>query len=205
MPVYFFVKSFFDRVIAFIALCFLLPFLLPLACLIRLRLGSPVLFFQERPGFNASPFRLVKFRSMIDSFGPDGNPLSDSQRITPFGFWLRSTSLDELPELWNILCGDMSFVGPRPLLMKYLPLYDSQQFRRHSVLPGLTGLAQVSGRNAISWEAKFRLDVLYVDRQSLLLDLRILLITVWKVLSRQGINAAGEVTTLPFTGRQENQ
>jgi len=146
------------------------------------------------------PFKMFKFRTMSDERGPDGNLLPDSVRLTSFGSFLRATSLDELPELWNVLRGDMSFVGPRPLLLQYLPLYSSEQARRHNVRPGITGWAQVNGRNAISWEEKFRLDVWYVNHQSLLLDLRILLITIWKVIRREGISAAGEATMAPFAG-----
>lgn len=174
--------------------------LLLLVVLIRLRLGSPVLFRQVRPGLHGQPFEMVKFRTMTNACGSDGQLLPDVDRLTPFGRFLRSTSLDELPELWNVLKGDMSLVGPRPLLMEYLPLYTSEQARRHEVRPGITGWAQVNGRNALSWEDKFALDVWYVDHQSLWLDLRILWLTMRKVLVREGISAAGEATMGKFTG-----
>lgn len=184
-------------------LLLLSPVILILAWMIRHRLGSPVLFHQVRPGLQGSPFRMIKFRTMRDAVGPDGQPLPDAERMTPFGRLLRSTSLDELPELWNVLKGDMSLVGPRPLLMEYLPLYSPEQARRHEVRPGVTGWAQINGRNALSWEDKFRLDVWYVDHQSLWLDLKILYLTVKKVLVRDGISAAGEATMSKFTGRHE--
>jgi lipopolysaccharide/colanic/teichoic acid biosynthesis glycosyltransferase len=176
-----------------------LPLLL-LIFLIRRKLGSPVFFRQARPGLYGQQFEMVKFRTMTNEHGPDGALLPDSLRLTPFGRFLRSTSLDELPELWNVLKGDMSLVGPRPLLMEYLPLYNLEQARRHEVRPGITGWAQVNGRNAISWEAKFKLDVWYVDNRSLWLDIRILWLTVKKVLVRDGISAAGEATVTRFTG-----
>ncbi len=184
-------------------LLILSPVILILAWMIRRRLGSPVLFHQVRPGLQGRPFRMTKFRTMRDAIGADGQPLPDAERMTPFGRWLRATSLDELPELWNVLKGDMSLVGPRPLLMEYLPLYSSEQARRHEVRPGVTGWAQINGRNALSWEEKFRLDVWYVDNQSLGLDLKILYLTVKKVLVRDGISAAGEATMSKFTGRHE--
>lgn len=185
------------------ALLGLIALALPLCVLIlliRRRLGSPVFFRQIRPGLHGQPFEMVKFRTMTDACGPDGTLLPDAERLTPFGHFLRSTSLDELPELWNVLKGDMSLVGPRPLLMEYLPLYSPEQARRHAVRPGVTGWAQVNGRNAISWEEKFALDTWYVDHQSLLLDIRILWLTVKKVLVREGISAAGEATMGKFTG-----
>jgi len=194
-------KRLFDLSLAFCGLLLLSPLLLFLALLVRSRLGAPVLFRQQRPGLHGRSFWLLKFRSMTNACASQGNLLPDSERITPFGRWLRSTSLDELPELWNVLRGDMSFVGPRPLLMQYLPLYSPEEARRHQVRPGITGWAQVHGRNAISWDEKLRLDVWYVDNQSLWLDLRILLQTVIKVLRRDDINAHGEVTVAPFTGR----
>lgn len=184
-------------------LALLSPLILILAWMIRRRLGSPVLFHQVRPGLRGRPFRMIKFRTMRDAVDADGQPLPDAERMTPFGRLLRSTSLDELPELWNVLKGDMSLVGPRPLLMEYLPLYSPEQARRHEVRPGVTGWAQINGRNAISWEDKFRLDVWYVDHQSLWLDLKILYLTVKKVLVRDGISAAGEATMSKFTGRHE--
>jgi lipopolysaccharide/colanic/teichoic acid biosynthesis glycosyltransferase len=171
-----------------------------LAWLIRRKLGSPVLFRQVRPGQHGKPFNMVKFRTMTDERGPDGAWLPDALRLTPFGRFLRASSLDELPELWNVLKGEMSLVGPRPLLMEYLPLYTPEQARRHEVRPGITGWAQVNGRNAISWADKFALDVWYVDHRSLWLDVRILWLTVRKVLVRDGISAAGEATMPRFEG-----
>lgn len=184
----------------------LLLLALPLALLawqVRRKLGSPVLFTQERPGLHGKPFRMVKFRTMTDARDASGALLPDAERLTPFGRFLRATSLDELPELWNVLRGDMSLVGPRPLLMEYLPLYSPEQARRHEVRPGITGWAQVNGRNAISWADKFELDVWYVDHRSLWLDVRILWLTVRKVLVRDGISAAGEATMPKFTGISE--
>lgn len=195
-------KRFFDLLAAAFALLLLgLPLLL-LVWLVRRKLGSPVFFRQVRPGLDGKPFEMVKFRTMTDERGPDGELLPDAVRLTSFGRFLRSTSLDELPELWNVLKGDMSLVGPRPLLMEYLPLYTPEQARRHEVRPGVTGWAQVNGRNAISWEEKFELDVWYVDHQSLCLDIKILWLTVKKVLVRDGISAAGEATMSKFTGRK---
>lgn len=181
-------------------LLLLSPILLVLALFIALRLGRPVLFTQTRPGLHGKPFRMFKFRSMTSNCDVNGHVLPDEQRLTPFGQRLRSTSLDELPGLWAVLKGDMSLVGPRPLLMEYLPLYTPEQARRHEVRPGITGWAQVNGRNAISWEEKFALDVWYVDNQSLWLDIKILFLTVKKVLVRDGISAAGEATMSKFTG-----
>ena len=181
----------------------LLVLALPLALLawqVRRKLGSPVLFTQERPGLHGKPFRMVKFRTMTDARDASGALLPDAQRLTPFGRFLRASSLDELPELWNVLRGEMSLVGPRPLLMEYLPLYSPEQARRHEVRPGITGWAQVNGRNAISWADKFALDVWYVDHRSLWLDMRILWLTVRKVLLRDGISAAGEATMPRFEG-----
>ena len=193
-------KRLFDLLLATIALLFLAAPLIALTFLVYLRLGSPVFFTQIRPGLNGKPFRMIKFRTMTDGCGVDGQPLPDHERLRPFGQFLRSTSLDELPELWNVIKGDMSLVGPRPLLMEYLPLYTNTQARRHEVQPGITGLAQVNGRNAISWEEKFELDVCYVDNHSLWLDLRILWLTLRKVVMRDGISAAGEVTMTKFRG-----
>jgi len=195
-------KRLFDVVTASLALLLLALPLLGLAWLIRRKLGSPVLFCQVRPGLHGKPFTMVKFRTMTDARGPDGALLPDAVRLTPFGRWLRATSLDELPELWNVLRGDMSLVGPRPLLMEYLPLYSPEQARRHAVRPGVTGWAQVNGRNAISWEDKFALDVWYVDHRSLWLDIKILWLTVRKVLVRDGISAEGEATMPKFEGTQ---
>lgn len=192
-------KRLFDFTAAALGLLLLAPLLL-LFALVRIKLGSPVLFRQTRPGLHGRPFELIKFRTMTDARGTDGALLPDAERLTPFGRFLRSTSLDELPELWNVLSGDMSVVGPRPLLMEYLPLYSPEQARRHEVRPGITGWAQVNGRNALDWDDKFRLDVWYVDHQSLALDIRILWLTAVKVLRREGISAAGEATMPRFTG-----
>lgn len=193
-----------------LALCGLLTLALPLLVLIwmvRRKLGSPVFFRQVRPGLHGKPFEMVKFRTMTSERGPDGQLLPDAVRLTPFGRFLRATSLDELPELLNVLKGDMGLVGPRPLLMEYLPLYTPEQARRHEVRPGITGWAQVNGRNAISWEDKFRLDVWYVEHRSLWLDIKILWLTLKKVLVRDGISAAGEATMPKFarTKTQEQQ
>lgn len=196
-------KRTFDIFASFMALVLLSPVMLVVAWKIRKNLGSPVLFHQVRPGLRGKPFRMVKFRTMRDAVDASGNPLPDSERMTPFGNFLRSTSLDELPELWNVLKGDMSLVGPRPLLMEYLPLYNEEQARRHEARPGVTGWAQVNGRNAISWEEKFKLDVWYVDNQSFWLDIKILWLTVKKVLIRDGISAEGEATMSKFTGSQD--
>ncbi|MBS0175704.1 MAG: sugar transferase [Nitrospira sp.] len=193
-------KRLFDFLMALFGLAVLSPVLATLAWQIRKKLGSPILFRQTRPGLNGKPFQMVKFRTMRDAIGPDGKPLPDSKRMTPFGSFLRAASLDELPELWNVLRGDMSLVGPRPLLMEYLPLYSPEQARRHEVRPGVTGWAQINGRNALSWEEKFRLDVWYVDNQSFWLDLKILALTVKKVFVREGISASGEATMPRFNG-----
>ncbi len=171
-----------------------------LALVVRVRLGGPVLFIQRRPGLHGGLFTIYKFLTMTNRTGPDGELLPDADRLTPFGRWLRSTSLDELPELWNVLRGDMSLVGPRPLREEYLPLYSPEQARRHDVRPGITGYAQVNGRNAISWEAKFALDTWYVDHRSLRLDLRILAQTVFQVFNRRGISHGGHETMPWFTG-----
>ena len=186
-----------------LGLLILSPLILCLAWMIRRRLGSPVLFRQVRPGLQGRPFEMIKFRTMRDAVDSNGRPLPDEDRLTPFGRWLRSTSLDELPELWNVLKGDMSLVGPRPLLMEYLPLYSPEQARRHEVRPGITGWAQVNGRNAISWEEKFALDVWYVDHHNLWLDMKILYMTLRKVLVRDGISAEGEATMPKFTGSKK--
>jgi lipopolysaccharide/colanic/teichoic acid biosynthesis glycosyltransferase len=193
-------KRGFDILVAASALVLMAPLLLAIALVVRWRLGSPVLFVQQRPGLGGRPFRIVKFRTMIDARRADDTVASDAERLTPFGRFLRSTSLDELPELYNVLVGDMSLVGPRPLLMEYLPLYDAHQRRRHEVRPGITGWAQVNGRNAISWERKFDLDVWYVDNASFALDLKILWLTLWRVLRREGISGAGSATAERFTG-----
>lgn len=195
-------KRAFDFTLAALGLLLGAVPLLLLALLVRCMLGSPVLFRQQRPGLSGKPFMLVKFRTMTDERGPDGELLPDSIRLTAFGRFLRTTSLDELPELWNVLKGDMSFVGPRPLLMEYLPLYTEEQARRHEVRPGITGWAQVNGRNTVDWEDRFKLDVWYVDHRSFLLDLRILFLTLLKVAKREGITASGEATMSKFDGRQ---
>jgi lipopolysaccharide/colanic/teichoic acid biosynthesis glycosyltransferase len=193
-------KRFLDLFLVIASTPISLPFLAILILLIRIKLGSPVFFRQQRPGLNAVPFELIKFRTMTDGRNDAGNLLLDEQRLVPFGKWLRSTSLDELPELINVLKGEMSLVGPRPLLMQYLPLYSSRQARRHYVKPGITGWAQVNGRNALSWEEKFELDVWYVENQSLWLDLKILCLTALKVFSHEGISAPGSATAPFFTG-----
>ncbi len=193
-------KRIFDFLVAVCALFILLPVIIVVAVLIRFRLGSPILFTQDRPGLNGNVFKMMKFRTMLDGKDKHGNLLPDNERMTKFGAFLRSTSLDELPGLFNVLKGDMSLVGPRPLLVKYLPLYSTEQARRHNVRPGITGWAQVNGRNAISWDQKFEFDVWYVDNQSFLLDLKILMLTVKKVFVREGISADGHVTIEPFKG-----
>lgn len=194
-------KRLFDILIATLALLSLSIPLLILAWQVRRKLGSPVFFTQVRPGQHGRPFKMVKFRSMTDARGADGALLPDAVRLTPFGHFLRATSLDELPELWNVLKGDMSLVGPRPLLMEYLPLYSAEQARRHDVRPGVTGWAQVNGRNTLSWDDKFALDVWYVDNRSLWLDIKILWLTVKKVIVREGISAQGEATMSKFQGK----
>lgn len=194
------VKRAFDILASTTALIVLSPVLVFMAVLIRRRMGVPVLFRQVRPGLFGKPFEMVKFRTMRDARDSEGRPLPDSERLTGLGRFLRATSLDELPELWNVLKGNMSLVGPRPLLMEYLPLYTPEQARRHEVQPGITGWAQVNGRNALSWEEKFALDVWYVDHQSLWLDLKIIVLTLWKVVRRDGISAEGESTMPRFTG-----
>ena len=198
-------KRFFDLVLACLGLLLLAIPLLFLIWKIRRKLGSPVFFRQTRPGRRGKPFEMVKFRTMTDARGPDGQLLPDRLRLTPFGRFLRAASLDELPELWNVLKGDMSLVGPRPLLIEYLPLYSAEQSRRHEVRSGITGWAQVNGRNALSWDEKFKLDVWYVDHRSLWLDIKILWLTVRKVLVREGISAAGEATMPAFKGSDIEQ
>jgi len=193
-------KRFFDLLGSLLALlCLALP-LLYVALLVRVKIGSPVLFRQQRSGYRGRPFWLLKFRTMTNARDASGSLLPDTQRLTPFGRWLRATSIDELPELLNILRGEMSFIGPRPLLIQYLPLYSPEQARRHDVKPGLSGWAQINGRNTISWEEKFRLDVWYVDHQNLWLDIRIFLLTIWKLTRREGVSAACEATMAPFSG-----
>ena len=193
-------KRLFDFVATAVGLLGLALPMLALVWLVRSKLGSPVFFRQVRPGLHGQPFEMAKFRTMTEERRPDGQFLPDAVRLTPFGRFLRSSSLDELPELWNVLKGDMSLVGPRPLLMEYLPLYTPEQARRHEVRPGVTGWAQVNGRNAISWEDKFALDVWYVDHRSMWLDIKILWLTLKQVLVRDGISAAGEATMPRFTG-----
>ena len=193
-------KRLLDIVIASIALVLLSPLYFYVAYKVKKNLGSPVLFRQVRPGLHGKPFEMIKFRTMKDALDTEGNPLPDSERLTPFGKMLRSSSLDEMPELWNVIKGDMSIVGPRPLLMEYLPLYNQEQAKRHLVRPGMTGHAQVNGRNAISWEEKFKLDTWYVENRSLWLDFKIMLQTVKKVVAKDDINEAGEATMTKFTG-----
>ena len=198
-----FIKRFLDFILSLMALIILIPILLIIYILVRIKLGKPAIFKQERPGKNEKIFTLYKFRTMTDEKDKDGKLLPDEKRLTKFGKILRSTSLDELPELVNILKGDMSIVGPRPLLVEYLPLYNEEQKRRHEVRPGLTGLAQVSGRNSLSWEEKFKDDVYYVDHISLWKDIKIILKTVGKVLKREGISQEGNATMEYFTGNEE--
>ena len=195
-------KRAFDILIIILALPFLLPILLVTCLFIRIKLGTPVFFRQRRPGLQGKLFEMVKFRTMTDAKDKQGTMLSDEDRLTAFGKSLRATSLDELPELWNVLKGEMSLVGPRPLLEEYLPLYSPRQAQRHEVRPGITGWAQVNGRNAISWEEKFELDVWYVENRSLWLDIKILFLTIKKVLVRDGINTANHTTMPLFTARK---
>ena len=199
------IKRLFDIVGATIALVVLSPVYAATAYKVSKNLGAPVLFRQIRPGLYGKPFEIIKFRSMKDDIDADGNPLEDGARLTSFGKALRNTSLDELPELWNVIKGDMSLVGPRPLLMEYLPLYNDEQARRHDVRPGITGYAQVNGRNAIGWDERFALDTWYVDNQSLWLDIKILFKTVEKVIIKDGISAEGEATMSKFTGNSINE
>ena len=197
-------KRAFDILASVSGLILLSPLYLVLWILIRQKLGSPVLFRQKRPGKNGEIFELIKFRSMSDACDEEGNPLPDEERLGSFGKLLRSTSLDEAPELWNVLRGDMSLVGPRPLLIEYLPLYNETQARRHDIRPGLTGWAQVNGRNATSWEERFEMDVWYVDNRSFWLDLKIIWLTIVTVLKRDGVEAEGHVTMPKFEGTKEN-
>ena len=194
------IKRFLDIIIASIALILLSPLYAFVAYKVKKNLGSPVLFRQVRPGLHGKPFEMIKFRTMRDALDAQGNPLPDSERLTPFGQMLRSSSLDEMPELWNVIKGDMSIVGPRPLLTEYLSLYNTEQAKRHNMRPGMTGHAQVNGRNAISWEEKFKLDTWYVENQSTLLDFKIMFKTVHKVLAKDDISAEGEATMTKFTG-----
>lgn len=195
------IKRLFDLVAAVGGLVVLSPVLLATAIMVRLRLGSPILFRQVRPGLNGQPFEMIKFRTMLDATDHAGSPLPDADRLTPFGRLLRATSLDELPELWNVVKGEMSLVGPRPLLMRYLPHYSEIQARRHEVRPGITGLAQVSGRNSLSWDEKFALDVEYVNQRNMMMDFRIISKTVWKVLRREGVSADGHETMPEFSAQ----
>lgn len=200
-------KRAFDFTVAALALVLLSPVILATAIAVGVTMGRPVFFRQARPGLHGRPFEMIKFRTMRDAVGANGEPLADSERLTSFGRWLRSTSLDELPELWNVVKGEMSLVGPRPLLMQYLPLYSPEQARRHLVRPGVTGWAQINGRNAVGWDQKFELDIRYVETRSFALDLRILALTALRVLRRDGISAAGDATMPAFTGSasRENQ
>ncbi len=197
-------KRIFDLALTIPGLIIISPLILILAVLVRVKLGSPILFRQERPGHKGQLFTLNKFRSMTDKRGPDGSLLPDSERLTPFGRFLRASSLDELPETLNVLRGEMSLVGPRPLLVAYLDRYSPEQARRHDVLPGITGWAQVNGRNALTWEEKFKLDVWYVDNRTLWLDIKILALTFLKVFNREGINQPGSATAEEFTGSRNN-
>ena len=195
-------KRLLDLGVSLLALVVLAPVLLVLVLLVRVKFGAPVLFRQQRPGLHGKAFMLFKFRTMIDVRDSQGNLLTDAERLTPLGRFLRSTSLDELPELLNVLRGDISLVGPRPLLMGYLPRYTPEQARRHDVKPGITGWAQVNGRNALSWDDKFKLDIWYVDHQNIWLDMKILVMTIWSVLTRHGVSAAGHSTMPEFMGNQ---
>ena len=193
-------KRIIDLLLACLGFVILSPILIITALLIRLKMGDPVIFTQTRSGLDGKPFRMLKFRTMHDMIGPDGKPLPDKERLSPFGRSMRSMSIDELPELWNIIKGDMSIVGPRPLLMEYLPLYDDEQARRHEIKPGLTGWAQVNGRNALSWKEKFEHDVWYVDNRTIWLDFKIIWLTVKNIILRKGISAEGEATMPKFIG-----
>lgn len=193
-------KRLIDIVASAGGLVVLSPVFLVLWILVRRRMGSPALFRQVRPGLHGQPFEMIKFRTMRDATGPDGQPLPDAERLTDFGRWLRATSLDELPELWNVLKGQMSLVGPRPLLMEYLPLYTPEQARRHDVRPGITGWAQINGRNAVGWDQKFALDTWYVDRHTLWLDVKIIALTLRRIVRRDGISAPGSATMEKFQG-----
>lgn len=196
-------KRLFDFFVSLGSLLLLSPLFSVLALMVRIKIGSPIFFTQTRPGLYDSAFNMIKFRTMIDARGVDGALLPDVERLTRFGRFLRATSLDELPELWNVLKGDMSLVGPRPLLMEYLPLYSPEQARRHGVRPGITGWAQVNGRNAITWEQKFTYDIWYIENQSFWLDIKIICMTIKKVMAREGISGDGEATKTKFTGNKE--
>ena len=196
----FFIKRIFEFTIALLALFMLLPIFLTISILVLLKMGTPIFFIQPRPGLNGKTFKMYKFRTMTNKCDKNGNLLEDKDRLLKFGSFLRSTSLDELPTLWNVLCGNMSLVGPRPLLIEYLPLYSKNQARRHEVRPGITGWAQVNGRNAISWNEKFELDTWYVENQSFVLDMKIILLTLKKVIKRDGISHNNHVTMEKFKG-----
>lgn len=196
-------KRFFDILVSLIILILCFPVVMSIACAVYLKVGSPVLFKQQRPGRLTNLFEMIKFRTMSNEVDDNGQLLPDKERMSRFGLFLRSTSLDELPELWNVIRGDMSLVGPRPLLKEYIPLYTQQQLRRHEVRPGITGWAQINGRNTISWEKKFELDLWYVDNRSFWLDLKILFMTVIKILTRDGVTSENEVTTYKFTGKDK--
>jgi sugar transferase EpsL len=197
-------KRIFDLLVTSLGLIVILPLLLAISLLTWIFLGVPILFRQQRPGYKGKPFITYKFRTMTGRRGPDGQLLPDAERLTPFGRFLRSTSLDDLPQVYNVFRGEMSLVGPRPLLMQYLTRYTPEQMRRHDVLPGITGWAQIHGRNALDWDEKFRLDVWYVDHRNLWLDIQIICLTPWKVLSREGINQPGHVTAEEFKGNPEH-
>ena len=201
----YFIKRLFDLLVTALGLAIILPVMLLLFLLVWIFLGTPILFRQLRPGYKGRPFITYKFRTMTNHTGPDGNLLPDAERLTPFGRFLRSTSLDDLPQLFNVLRGEMSLVGPRPLLMQYLKRYTPEQMRRHDMLPGMTGWAQIHGRNTLDWEQKFRMDVWYVDNWSLWLDLKILALTPWKVFKREGISQPGHVTAEEFKGSENKK
>ena len=198
-------KRLFDLIISFFSILLLFPVFCLICFKIRKNLGSPIFFRQTRPGLNGKPFEMVKFRTMKDAVDEYGNPLADSERMTPYGDKLRNSSLDELPELWNVLKGDMSLVGPRPLLMQYLPLYTKEQFKRHNVRPGVTGWAQINGRNSISWGEKFSLDAWYVENRTLWLDIKIFFLTIKKVLIKEGVSASNHVTMPEFKGSKNEK
>jgi sugar transferase EpsL len=200
-----FFKRLFDLITTTLGLVIFLPLMLVLSLLVWIFLGTPILFRQQRPGYKGQPFITYKFRTMTNHTGLDGKLLPDAERLTTFGRFLRSTSLDDLPQVFNVLRGEMSLVGPRPLLMQYLKRYTPEQMRRHDVLPGITGWAQINGRNALDWEEKFRLDVWYVDHWSFWLDLKILFMTPWKVFKREGINQPGHVTVEEFKGSPKHK
>ncbi len=198
-------KRYFDLTLSVLILVCGLPVFSIIAVFVYTFLGTPVFFIQERPGYKEKPFNLIKFRTMKNAYDVNGILLPDRERLTGFGRFLRNSSLDELPEIWNVIRGDMSIVGPRPLLMQYLPLYNEKQKRRHEVRPGITGWSQVNGRNELSWQKRFELDVWYVDNHSMLLDLKIILMTIFKVLKRQGVNQSGEATVKYFEGNDRGE